>query len=35
MLEHDGWMKLTARTELLERRLAALERSPLAGRRGV
>jgi hypothetical protein len=30
MLEHDGWVKLTGRTERLERRLAALARSPLA-----
>lgn len=29
MLEHDGWVKLTGRTERLERRLAALARSPL------
>ena len=30
MLEHDSWVKLTARAERLERRLGALERSPLA-----
>jgi hypothetical protein len=30
MLEHDGWVKLTARAERLERRLDALARSPLA-----
>ena len=29
MLEHDGWVKLTARAERLERRLDALARSPL------
>ena len=29
MLEHDGWVKLTGRAERLERRLDALERSPL------
>ena len=29
MLEHDGWVKLTPRAERLERRLAALARSPL------
>ncbi len=30
MLEHDGWVKLTARAERLERRLDVLARSPLA-----
>jgi hypothetical protein len=30
MLEHDAWVKLTARAERLERRLDALARSPLA-----
>ncbi len=30
MLEHDSWVKLTARAERLERRLGELERSPLA-----
>ena len=38
MLEHDGWVKLTARAERLERRLDALERSPprpLSARRGA
>jgi Glycosyl transferase family 2 len=30
MLEHDAWIKLNARADRLERRLTALERSPLA-----
>lgn len=34
MLEHDAWVKLTERAERVERRLAALERSPLVRRGG-
>jgi glycosyl transferase family 2 len=32
MLEHDAWVKLSARADHLERRLGAVDRSPFAGR---